>query len=112
MSVRVNDSVNFNGDLVFDVVVVTFILREGRSNGFQLVSPRPVRHFPRQAWQLKPRFCLTTFSCDAWRGKCLTERRDARPNIPSLRHNIEHVRYSMFPFSSAVPTNSFRNARH
>jgi hypothetical protein len=49
MLMKVNNNVNFNGDLVFDVVVVTFIFKEGRSNGFQLVSPRPVRHFLCQA---------------------------------------------------------------
>jgi hypothetical protein len=40
------------------------------------LSPRPVRHGPRQASQPSGTYCtcLTIFSCDAWRGPCLTGR--------------------------------------
>ena len=39
-----------------------------------LVSPRPVRHGPRQASQLSGTYLPDDFSCDAWRGPCLTGR--------------------------------------
>jgi len=40
------------------------------------LSLRLVRHVPRQASQLSGMCLPNDFSCDAWRGTCLTRRRD------------------------------------
>jgi hypothetical protein len=39
-----------------------------------VLSPRPVRHGPRQAPQRKSSGRYVPLSCDAWRGPCLTGR--------------------------------------
>jgi hypothetical protein len=41
-----------------------------------VLSPRPVRHGPRQASQLSGTYLPDDFSSDAWRGPCLTGRGD------------------------------------
>ena len=42
-----------------------------------------VRHCPRQASQLSGTYPPDDFSCDAWRGQCLTGRRDRQNNLKS-----------------------------
>ena len=41
-----------------------------------LLSLRPVRHCPRRASRLSGTYLPDDFSYDAWRGQCLTGRRD------------------------------------
>ena len=48
------------------------------------LSLRPVRHCPRQASKLKSSGRYVPLSCDAWRGQCLTGRRDTPSPLYSL----------------------------
>jgi hypothetical protein len=43
-----------------------------------VLSPRPLRHVPRQASQLSGMYLPDDFSYDAWRGTCLSGRGDKK----------------------------------
>ena len=55
-----------------------------------LLSLRPVRHVPRQASQLKLSGSYVPLSCDAWRGACLTGRRDTVATVRLLTSPIAY----------------------
>ena len=57
------------------------------------LSPHPVRHVPRQASQISGTYLPDDFSCDAWRGTCLTGRGDSVCCIAEL-HSLSVMNYT------------------